>query len=115
MRQASQNQQLEGQRAELMLAAQRLRGEADEAFSQNEEMKIQARSFINAAEAGYQTLQEQAQNQFMEMAMNHRQQIAIHIPMETLLYYVYIYIYVSHFQNYRHLLCTRAFHPRVRF
>ena len=39
-------------------------------------MKIQARSFINAAEAGYQTLQEQAQNQFMEMAMNHRQQIA---------------------------------------
>ena len=43
MRQASQNQQLEGQRAELMLAAQRLRGEADEAFSENEEMKIQAR------------------------------------------------------------------------
>ena len=76
MRQASQNQQLEGQRAELMLAAQRLRGEADEAFSENEEMKIQARSFINAAEVGYQTLQEQAQNQFMEMAMNHRQQIA---------------------------------------
>ena len=39
MRQASQNQQLEGQRAELMLAAQKLRGEADEAFSENEEMK----------------------------------------------------------------------------
>ena len=39
-------------------------------------MKIQARSFINAAETGYQTLQEQAQIQFMEMAMNHRQQIA---------------------------------------
>ena len=71
MRQASQNQQLEGQRAELMLAAQGLRSEADEAFSESEEMKIQVRSFINAAEAGYQTLQEQAQNQFMEMAMNH--------------------------------------------
>ena len=76
MRQASQNQQLEGQRAELMLAAQKLRGEADEAFSENEEMKLQARAFINAAEAGYQTMQEQAQNQFMEMTMNHRQQIA---------------------------------------
>ena len=59
-----------------MLAAQKLRGEADEAFSENEEMKIQAQSFINAAEAGYQTVEEQAQNQFMEMAMNHRQQIA---------------------------------------
>ena len=76
MRQASQNQLLEGRRAELTLAAQRLRGEADEAFSENEEMRSQARSFINAAEAGYQTMQEQTQNHFMEMAMNHRQQIA---------------------------------------
>ena len=30
-------------------------------------MKVQARAFINAAEAGYQTMQEQAQPQFMEM------------------------------------------------
>ena len=71
MRQASHNQQLEGQRAELMLAASKLRSEADEAFSENEEMKIQARAFINAAEAGYQTMQEQAQTQFMEMSTNH--------------------------------------------
>ena len=49
MRQASQNQQLEGPRAELMLAASRLRDEADEAFCENEEMKVQARAFINAA------------------------------------------------------------------
>ena len=76
MRQASQNQQLEGQRAELMLAAQRLRNEADEAFSENEEMRVQAKLFITAAETGYQSLQEQAQNQFMEMSMNHRQHIA---------------------------------------
>ena len=76
MRQASQNQQLEGQRAEVMLAAQRLRNEADEAFSENEEMRVQAKLFITAAETGYQSLQEQAQNQFMEMSMNHRQHIA---------------------------------------
>ncbi|CAK9107610.1 unnamed protein product [Durusdinium trenchii] len=76
MRQATQNQQLEGQRAELMLAAQRLRNEADEAFSEHEEMRVQAKLFITAAEAGYQTLQEQAQTQFMEMSMNHRQHIA---------------------------------------
>ena len=75
MRQASQNQQLEGQRAEVMLAAQRLRNEADEAFSENEEMRVQAKLFITAAETGYQSLQEQAQNQFMEMSMNHRQHI----------------------------------------
>ena len=58
-----------------MLAANRLCEEADQAFSENEEMKIQARTLINAAESGYQTMQEQAQSQFMEMSMNHRQQI----------------------------------------
>ena len=76
MRQASQNQQLEGRRAERMLAASKLRNEADEAFCENEEMNVQARALINAAETGYQTMQEQDQNQFMEMSMNHRQHIA---------------------------------------
>lgn len=39
MRQASQNQQLEGQRTELMLAASRLRDEADEAFCDTVRMR----------------------------------------------------------------------------